>query len=214
MSEFSSGIMLRACHKDIALKYMEDNSCLIQLNDFWLCRLSENGSINYSEEVLNLSEHIPLLYISNAEDYGFLLEILHHKKESFIFSIPYGFELVYAFKLGEQLYGDSYTEQMNNDDVEKNIEIEMKKRATEIEAEFQSFFSNINTEQVNKFRLFGFEEDTCEKIQHILTCQNYKKDFFGNQMIGELLDTIKLREFHFISYSYVTNYPEDHIFLQ
>lgn len=215
MSEFSSGIMIQTCHKDIALNYMGNKTYLIQLNDYWLCRLSENDD-DYSEKVLNLSEHIPLLHVINAEDHCFILHILYHKKNYFSFSILYYFETEFAFDLVEKLYGYTYIDQMRTDDhdaLDNKIDEEIEKHRDEIKEEIQSFFSEINAEQINKFRLFGFSQNVCEKLLQILTYQNYQKDGSGHKMIYEFLAAIRLENFVFISYNYVTSSKEDFLFL-
>ena len=214
MSEFSSGIMIRICHKDIALKYMEDNTYLIQLNDFWLCRLSENdfsnhlSERNYSEAVLNLSEHIPLMHIVNAEDHGFGLGILHHKNLVFNFGVDYGVEAEFAFQIGQELYGDEYMFKLHDAEVIKHIQRETKNRFAEVEEKIKSFFSEIDAEQIGHFSLFSFQQEVCDRIQHILTYQNHQIDKIGHQMIQELYAAIRLEEFCFVSHSYVSENRE------
>jgi len=220
MSEFSSGIMIQSCHKNTALKFMEEGTELIQLNDSWLCMLSESdycndiAETNYTEEVLNLSEHIPLLNIVNAEDHEFMLGILYHKKLVFNFGIEYDVESEFVFQTGLELYGEEYIEKLFDEEVTEHVKRETEKRFVEVEGRVQSFFSNISPEQIGQFRLFGFQQDVCDKIQHILTCRNYHKDKSGHQMTRELLAALKLEEFQFISYDYVSNNREFYTIVQ
>ncbi|GLC83286.1 hypothetical protein [Lacrimispora brassicae] len=220
MSEFSSGIMIQTCHKENVLKYMEKNTYLIQLNDLWLCRLSESDLCNhiseadYSEAVLNLSEHIPLMHIVNAEDHGFELGILHRKKLAFTFGINYGVESEFVFQLGQQLYGEEYMDRLFDDEVMKNIERETQKHSAEVEERIQSFFSGIGAEQIKQFQLFGFQQDVCERIQHILTYPNYQKDKLGYRMIRELYAAIGIDEFCFVSHYYISKNEENFIIVR
>ena len=99
------------------------------------------------------------MHIVNAEDHGFELGILHHKKLIFNFGVDYGVESEFAFQIGQ-------------------------------------------------FRLFGFQQDVCDRIQHILTYQNHQKDKIGHQMIQDLYAAIRLEEFYFVSHSYVSENGE------
>lgn len=215
MSDFSSGILIRPAHKEIALKYLEDDTYLIKLNDAWLCRLSGNDFCdmteeNYSEAVLNLSAHIPLMHIMSAEDHGFELGILHNKKLVFHFRVDYGVESEFASYIGSELYGNDYLKVMCDQEVIKRIQSEVQKHYHVIEERVESFFSGIGEDEVKQFGLFGFHQDDCTKIQNILTLSNYEKDEMGYQMIKELLAVLGLEEFSFVSYNYVN--PDEGIF--
>lgn len=215
MSDFSSGIMINETFKELAKKYSEENTYLIKLDDAWLCRLSENDfcemvAESYSEAVLNLSNHIPLMHIINAEDHGFELSILHNKKVCFHFQVNYDVENEFAFAIGEELYGDEYMDLIFDTEVQENINNEVLRRHCEIEETIESFFSEINQDSIMQFKLFGFDNDICNKVKNILTVNNYKKDKCGHQMIDELLSVLMLSKFSFVSFDYVN--PNEGIF--
>lgn len=215
MSDFSSGILMNESFKELAKQYSEENTYLIKLDDGWLCRLSENDfcemvAENYSEAVLNLSVQIPLLHIISAEDHGFELCILFHKKVVFHFQVNYGAENEFAFHIGTELYGDEYMDVVLDSKVQAHINNEVLRRYPEVEETIASYFSEINQEGIEQFKLFGFDNEICNKIQNLLTVNNYNKDKRGHQMINELLSVLKLSRFSFVSYNYVN--PDEGIF--
>jgi hypothetical protein len=180
MSAFSSGIIINSSNRDIALKFKEANTYLVKLNDSWLCRLSENNFCkmtveSYTEAVLDMSEHIPLLHLQNAEDHGFEMSILHDRELIFKFNIEYAIEDIFLFNIGKELYGDDYIDVMQESDVQERIQKEMQNRYHEI-----------------------------EKIKTALTIPNYKSDGIGFQMIRDLFDALEIENFSFISYHYVS----------
>jgi len=97
---------------------------------------------------------------------------------------------------------------LHDAEVIKHIQRETENRFAEVEEKIQSFFSEIDAEQIGHFNLFGFQQEVCDRIQHILTYQNHQKDKIGHQMIQELYAAISLEEFCFVSHSYVSENRE------
>lgn len=210
MSDFSAGILMHEKHREIAKVHLEKHTHLIELNDMWFCRLSENDFCemaveSYSEAVLAMSEQIPLLHVISAEDHEFELGILHHKKIVFHVRMPYDVVGNFAFDIVTELYGDECMEIIMNPDcaVQEKIKNEIQRRHHEVEEMVQSLFLEITEEGIEQFSQFGFDSDACAKIKDILTAENYQRDDMGYQMMKELFAVLKLSEFSFVSHKYV-----------
>jgi|GEM_PF-2823451 len=104
MSDFTYVNLILTKDVDIAKKHLEDSEVyMLNISDKWSCILTENDEREYdfgeylqeepfSDELLSLSEKIPIFYLSHPEDHGFGYSILHNGKVVSSFDIGYGIE--------------------------------------------------------------------------------------------------------------------------
>jgi len=208
MSEFSAGTLIKSHYKDKVLASLSKNEYLIQLQNSWLCKVSEyDMKNNYIEMNTNLSCDIPLLHIIHAEDHGFYCHILYKQKSVFMFDIPSELEPNFDMHIGDELYGDDYVERAfikREEEVLKKVADEKNKRSHELEAQRQKIFEKVTEESINQFRLFEIEEDIIQQLQKIITIETYKKDNWGHQLVKEFREALGLNSFEWISYEYVS----------
>lgn len=182
MSDFSGAVMLRAEHKDTALEYMEDNVFLIQLNDNWICRLSENDDSSmmniakYSKAVLDLSEEIPLMHVMHPEDHCFGLCILHKS------------ELMCRF-------GVSY--EMDESEMEECPELSESMG-----------FGRFVKDEFEQFKLFGFDDNDCAKMYDIFTEVDMSDWKTKSESVRQLFSILGIENFSFVSHHYVSSDKE------
>lgn len=88
MSDFTYGNLIRSENKELAKQYLAPDAYLINLNSKWVCMLSEDDKYfteisdkTFSDNILELSTHIPILFFAHPEDHGFGYAILKDKKK-------------------------------------------------------------------------------------------------------------------------------------
>jgi len=212
MSEFSAGTVIKLKNKEKVLANLSEKEYLINLQNSWLCKVSEyDMDEKYIEINSNLSNEVPLLQIIHAEDHGFYCRIYYHQKTLFELDIPYELEGNFDMQIGHELYGDDYVEKAyikGEEEVIKKVSEEKKKRSHELEIKKQKIFAKIEADEIYQFRLFNIGEEVVLKLQNIITRETYEKDGWGRQLVNEFLEELGLSKFKWVSFDYVHNGSE------
>jgi len=224
MSDFSAGIFALSNDVDKIYPFLIKDEVLIQYNDMWVGKLAPTDMKDkYPPQTLALSKEIPLLHIMHAEDHGFFVQVLHEGVVKFNFDIPYNIgHDQFFYEIGEELFGDEWEDWLDghacfsDESKAENIKLINEKVAQKLKKERipESFFDNINKENLQVFKLFGCSEETLENIQHILSPEYFEQHFTG--MVYSFLDALGLTKFSFVSYDYMNNreYPSPFVVLK
>jgi len=202
MSDFTCANLILLKDVEIAKKYLEPNSYLIELNKKWVCLLTENdlsyndvGGKTFSDDIIALSEEAPVLFFINAEDHGAEYNILHKGKSLGSLSIQHDLIPNSAIEIASEMHGDE-------EGFEKwmNAPEEFDKLAIEKNREYISQnFSDLNLEG---FKVFGFPDSVIDELKELLTAANFLD--MPSRMCRTLMTILELRELCFVSWHYAS----------
>jgi len=207
MSDFSAGLFALSENKGEVYPFLVEGELLIQYNEQWVGKLSAmDTDHDFQPQTIALSKEVPLLYIMNAEDYGFLMQILHDGVIKFNLNIPYNAEADLAHEIGNELFGEEWF--LDEGNVQEYYRQANEEAAKRLEAQGVpgSYFAGINSESLEVFQLFGFNEEILQKIRKILTAENFTQG--SHEMVSTLLDNLGLTDFSFVAHNYVS-YGDD-----
>ena len=216
MSDFSAGIFTVNKNREKVYPYLTKDEVFIQYNEAWIGKLSSmDMETDYQPQTLALSKEVPLLHIIDAEDHGFLMRILHEGEIKFHFETSYYIQEQLFSEVAHELYGDDCWDIMvssigsNDDKMKKANEITKKRFKDEniLEKTIATVFDDVNKGGLKIFEVFGFNEEIMQNIKHTLTIENYTENI--PQMVYNLLDCLGLKQFSFVSYSYVSRGDDD-----
>ena len=197
MSEFSEGYFAKNENKEKIYPYLTKEELLIQLNEKWVGKLSELDCEDPQPKTVALSNDVPLLYLSHAEDHGFDIMILHKEDVKFEFYLSYELEYDVYAEIAVELYGENWTEIVGWH--HEKIKVESGKRMPDI---INQIFADINLERLEPFKLFGISEENIAKIADIFTVKNYNESESLHDIFADLVHFLGLEEFHWISHRY------------
>lgn len=198
MSDFSAGYFTVSKYKDQVYPYLLAGEKFVAYNPQWVGKFSPQDMDDEPHpQTILLSRAVPLLHVIHAEDHGFNLRVYHQGKVQFAFDIPHmaGEELL--FELGQEKYGDEFF-------LDEGVMTALQAEVDGILAQQgvpHCFFEGITREGLECFKLFDLPDDTLDKMMEILTVARYTAG--SHQLVYDLLDTIGLTEFDFISYDYI-----------
>jgi len=212
MSDFSIGFFTINKHKEKIYPHLTEDDLLIQYNEKWVGKLSAMDWKKQPQlQNLALSKEMPLLYVVNAEDHDFIMNILYEEEIKFHFHISYEVGMDLYTEIGAKMYGnywwlDEDLDESTRDERDKQIRKEWAKQM-EQQGLLDRYFSNASLESLKAFKLFDISEENILKLNEILTIKNCAKG--SHSMVYDLLDCLGLEGFAFVSFDYASDGNDD-----
>ncbi|MBY0014092.1 hypothetical protein [Paenibacillus typhae] len=167
MSEFTSGSLFLKIHRDRVIMEAPKGALLKDFSNSWTVLLTED---NYAEElrapeyIYSISKEVPLLYFYNYEDHFWGYRIFHMGEEVGDIHVSREFKEEVVSNFARKRYPEKrYFELVVSGKLDE-LRKELKKDGV-FEDVFSRIFSRSNVEQ---FKLFGFTEETIQKLSQLL----------------------------------------------
>jgi len=169
MSVFAFTNLILSKNEQTAELYLDSNENLEQLNSKWVCFQTDNDkSIDvtngkgFAQTVKELSERIPVLYFTYAEDHGLGYVILHDRKPVSTFHFDWGYYEEISMIIAEEMYGEEEGFDLWIKDRKRFDNLAIRRQKEYLEEVF--FHNNANPEN---FKLFEFSENDICKLRSI-----------------------------------------------
>lgn len=197
MSEFTSGHLLLASHKEVVRKYAIPGSIIKELDEKWIAYLTSDD--NYLEQlegpdvIYQLSKEAPVLNFCNLGDHLWGYRIFNNGQEVAYLRISYEMEEEIIIKIFEERYPDKdilklyggYHEEISQEVLENGI----------LEDEIEHLFDKSNA---SAFKLFDISDEQIEKLKSILNATYYKEHKNLYLFVEEFKDIIGIGEISWI----------------
>ncbi|MBD0381454.1 hypothetical protein [Paenibacillus sedimenti] len=202
MSEFTSGHLLLAGHKEAIRKNAVPRSLIKVLDEKWIAYLTRNDSyLEYQEApdyIYQLSYDAPVLNFCNLSDHFWGYRIFNGGQEVAYLRISYEFleEIIieifkerYPEKEILELYGDMH-EEISKEVIENGI----------FDEAIEHLFDESN---VSAFKLFDISEKQIDKLKSILNPSYFREHKKIYQLVEEFKEIIGINEMSWIRHERV-----------
>ena len=180
MSSFSVGYLARPEYKmQVESKLLEDEY-VVEYNENWIGRFS---SYDIDQEILphilEQSWDVPFVRLHYFEDYNFRIQLIYQGEVQFYFYISYETESDAMFTLvATEKFGDNWEHIIYHTPEGEAYKKEVNDEVSRILEEgytYLRYFSHLNEQSFEAFKLFGFDEEAIANIQQILSVERFSE---------------------------------------
>ncbi|MCL2146452.1 MAG: hypothetical protein FWH52_01470 [Synergistaceae bacterium] len=210
MSEFTSANLILSKNETVAREYLKEDMYLDSLNAKWCYILTKHDAdvdfatgYGFCEEIIALSEKIPVLYFEHSEDHGVGFIILNKGKSISSFYIDWGYLEEISLIIAKEMYGEDegFNKWLENRQGFDDLAIERENKYLE-----QVFFEN--KAHPENFRLFDFSNDDLQKLKNIFSPETII-DPYGYHLVSIIKSTLDIRNLSFTSWHYTNKCKND-----
>ncbi|MDF2645880.1 MAG: hypothetical protein K0Q73_1685 [Paenibacillus sp.] len=203
MSEFTSGQLLLASHKEAIRKHAIPGSLLKVLDEKWVAFLTgEDNYIDFHEApafIYQLSIDAPVLYFCNYGDHFWGYRIFSEGKEVASLRISYEFDEELIMKIFEERYPDNDLYELFTTDYHNEINKYIEVNGLQEKA-FNDLFDECN---VTAFKLFNLTDEQIDNLTSILNPNYFREQDNIFNLVDEFKEIVGIDEMSWIRYERV-----------